>query len=320
MVYGSVPGYLDLDPPHSLSWINDHLFSNSPRSGGGDVQRNQLPPRPETGSMHMVIGSIRPASMVEKERSRLPKLTQQPADTPLNCPRCDSINTKFCYFNNYSLSQPRHFCKTCRRYWTRGGALRNVPVGGGCRRNKRGKITTSKSLNNPSNNQQGSNTRATSSGATLSTTGVGAITSSSSSSASAHMYKSPIMSENGGGGILQAAIGQMGGAASSYCYSGLEQWRSPLSFISGLDEIITSAPPSTGILYPFDTTTSGTITQHDLPLKIDETSQRRLNLPRQYLGITSSINDDQYSWGGGGSRSLWTDFPGFNPSSTNNLL
>jgi hypothetical protein len=55
----------------------------------------------------------------------------------VRCPRCDSPNTKFCYYNNYSLSQPRHFCKTCRRYWTKGGALRNVPVGGGCRKNKR---------------------------------------------------------------------------------------------------------------------------------------------------------------------------------------
>ncbi|PWA64471.1 DOF transcription factor 11 [Artemisia annua] len=36
----------------------------------------------------------------------------------VNCPRCDSTNTKFCYYNNYSLSQPRYFCKTCRRYWT----------------------------------------------------------------------------------------------------------------------------------------------------------------------------------------------------------
>lgn len=53
------------------------------------------------------------------------------------CPRCDSLNTKFCYYNNYSLTQPRHFCKNCRRYWTKGGALRNVPVGGGCRKNKR---------------------------------------------------------------------------------------------------------------------------------------------------------------------------------------
>jgi hypothetical protein len=58
-------------------------------------------------------------------------------DQPLKCPRCDSAHTKFCYYNNYSLSQPRYFCKTCRRYWTKGGSLRNVPVGGGCRKNKR---------------------------------------------------------------------------------------------------------------------------------------------------------------------------------------
>ncbi|KMT09375.1 hypothetical protein BVRB_6g134670 [Beta vulgaris subsp. vulgaris] len=54
----------------------------------------------------------------------------------LRCPRCDSTNTKFCYYNNYNLTQPRHFCKTCRRYWTKGGTLRNVPIGGGCRKNK----------------------------------------------------------------------------------------------------------------------------------------------------------------------------------------
>ncbi|KAE8727094.1 Dof zinc finger protein DOF1.7 [Hibiscus syriacus] len=57
----------------------------------------------------------------------------------LKCPRCDSLNTKFCYYNNYNLSQPRHFCKGCRRYWTKGGVLRNVPVGGGCRKAKRSK-------------------------------------------------------------------------------------------------------------------------------------------------------------------------------------
>ncbi|GAB2224008.1 hypothetical protein Drorol1_Dr00004753 [Drosera rotundifolia] len=53
---------------------------------------------------------------------------------PLPCPRCDSTNTKFCYYNNYNFSQPRHFCKSCRRYWTQGGTLRDVPVGGGTRR------------------------------------------------------------------------------------------------------------------------------------------------------------------------------------------
>lgn len=66
-----------------------------------------------------------------------PSLSNHPApQEPLRCPRCDSTNTKFCYYNNYNLTQPRHFCKTCRRYWTKGGALRNVPIGGGCRKAK----------------------------------------------------------------------------------------------------------------------------------------------------------------------------------------
>ncbi|KAK1433025.1 hypothetical protein QVD17_09929 [Tagetes erecta] len=65
-----------------------------------------------------------------------------PDNQKLRCPRCDSSNTKFCYYNNYNLTQPRHFCKTCRRYWTKGGALRNVPIGGGCRKNKGTTIAT----------------------------------------------------------------------------------------------------------------------------------------------------------------------------------
>ncbi|KAL1807112.1 hypothetical protein ACET3Z_030180 [Daucus carota] len=68
-------------------------------------------------------------------RGKAMSTTRPPA--AINCPRCDSPNTKFCYYNNYSLTQPRHFCKTCKRYWTKGGALRNVPVGGGCRKNKK---------------------------------------------------------------------------------------------------------------------------------------------------------------------------------------
>ncbi|XP_074558242.1 uncharacterized protein LOC141814190 [Curcuma longa] len=61
----------------------------------------------------------------------------------LRCPRCDSTDTKFCYFNNYNLSQPRHFCKSCRRYWTKGGALRNVPVGGGTHKNSKRSTSSS---------------------------------------------------------------------------------------------------------------------------------------------------------------------------------
>ncbi|WVY93196.1 hypothetical protein V8G54_032284 [Vigna mungo] len=67
----------------------------------------------------------------------------------LNCPRCSSTNTKFCYYNNYSLTQPRYFCKTCRRYWTEGGSLRNVPVGGGSRKNKKATLSKVPDLNPP---------------------------------------------------------------------------------------------------------------------------------------------------------------------------
>ncbi|KAI3521429.1 hypothetical protein L1887_10895 [Cichorium endivia] len=59
---------------------------------------------------------------------------QFPEQEHLNCPRCESSNTKFCYYNNYNLSQPRHYCKNCRRYWTKGGTLRNIPIGGGTRK------------------------------------------------------------------------------------------------------------------------------------------------------------------------------------------
>ncbi|XP_062098328.1 dof zinc finger protein DOF3.4-like [Humulus lupulus] len=70
---------------------------------------------------------------------------------PLPCPRCDSINTKFCYYNNYNLSQPRHFCKACRRYWTQGGTLRDVPVGGGSRKHsKRSRSSNSSSSSSSS--------------------------------------------------------------------------------------------------------------------------------------------------------------------------
>ncbi|KAF8109371.1 hypothetical protein N665_0097s0025 [Sinapis alba] len=57
-------------------------------------------------------------------------------DKILPCPRCNSMETKFCYYNNYNVNQPRHFCKKCQRYWTAGGTMRNVPVGAGRRKNK----------------------------------------------------------------------------------------------------------------------------------------------------------------------------------------
>ncbi|MCO5614916.1 hypothetical protein L7F22_069201 [Adiantum nelumboides] len=57
-------------------------------------------------------------------------------DKTLPCPRCNSLDTKFCYYNNYNVNQPRHFCKGCQRYWTAGGTLRNVAIGAGRRKRK----------------------------------------------------------------------------------------------------------------------------------------------------------------------------------------
>ncbi|EEF47852.1 zinc finger protein, putative [Ricinus communis] len=62
--------------------------------------------------------------------------TLKKPDKILPCPRCNSMDTKFCYYNNYNINQPRHFCKACQRYWTAGGTMRNVPVGAGRRKNK----------------------------------------------------------------------------------------------------------------------------------------------------------------------------------------
>ncbi|CAH8355220.1 unnamed protein product [Eruca vesicaria subsp. sativa] len=51
-----------------------------------------------------------------------------------------TTTTRFCYYNNYSLAQPRYTCKYCRRFWTHGGAIRNIPVGGSVRKTKRPRI------------------------------------------------------------------------------------------------------------------------------------------------------------------------------------
>lgn len=74
-------------------------------------------------------------SKPEEEQGDINKTPKKP-DKIIPCPRCNSMDTKFCYFNNYNVSQPRHFCKNCQRYWTAGGTMRNVPVGAGRRKNK----------------------------------------------------------------------------------------------------------------------------------------------------------------------------------------
>ncbi|KAK8514484.1 hypothetical protein V6N12_009186 [Hibiscus sabdariffa] len=134
------------------NWENNHQHGTG--TGSGNPQLPSLSPSSHVRAAGGGSVSIWPGSMAD--RARLAKIPQPEA--ALKCPRCESIDTKFCYFNNYSLSQPRYFCKTCRRYWTRWGALRNVrPVGGGCRRNKKNKSSSSSKSTASSEKQGGSN-------------------------------------------------------------------------------------------------------------------------------------------------------------------
>ncbi|KAI4348508.1 hypothetical protein L6164_009223 [Bauhinia variegata] len=89
------------------------------------------------GSNHTEL-NVNPTVVEDKIDSSVTdqdKVFKKP-DRILQCPRCNSLETKFCYFNNYNVNQPRHFCKNCQRYWTAGGTMRNVPVGAGRRKNK----------------------------------------------------------------------------------------------------------------------------------------------------------------------------------------
>ncbi|KAL3369481.1 hypothetical protein AABB24_010029 [Solanum stoloniferum] len=160
MAFSSIPFYLD--PPNWHHEQGNHHQQQQQQLGVTNGNSSQLspavlpPPEATTspGGGGGPAGSIRSGSITE--RARLAKITQP--KTALNCPRCESTNTKFCYFNNYNLSQPRHFCKTCRRYWTRGGALRNVPVGGGCRRNnKRSSSKRTRSSKSPIRSERSRN-------------------------------------------------------------------------------------------------------------------------------------------------------------------
>ncbi|KAL6983000.1 hypothetical protein U1Q18_016394 [Sarracenia purpurea var. burkii] len=95
-------------------------------------------------------------SKIEEEQSdgsNSQDKTLKKPDKILPCPRCNSMDTKFCYYNNYTVNQPWHFCKNCQRYWTAGGTMRNVPVGAGRRKNKNSAsyyrhITVSEALQN----------------------------------------------------------------------------------------------------------------------------------------------------------------------------
>lgn len=311
MVFSSVPVYLD--PPNWQQQSN--------HQHGSESQNLQLPPLPPPhhhvggSGGGAAAGSIRAGSM--SDRARLAKIPQPEA--ALKCPRCESTNTKFCYFNNYSLTQPRHFCKTCRRYWTRGGALRNVPVGGGCRRNKKSKSNRSKSPAS-AERQTGPNSSS-------------AIPSGCSTEMIGHLPHQPLQlpfmaslqnfSRLGAGNIGlnfseiqgQTDIGYQIGSNS--CGAGADQWRlqqfpffgnfeSPTAGLYSVqNECVEEPSPLAGDGGQLRTMTSSSRATTQLPPSKMEGSQGQ-NLSRPSLGMS----ENNQFWGG----NAWTD------SSTSHLL
>lgn len=91
-----------------------------------------------TASTEKEVATLKTSKTEEEqdETSNSQEKSLKKPDKIIPCPRCSSMDTKFCYYNNYNVNQPRHFCKNCQRYWTAGGTMRNVPVGAGRRRNK----------------------------------------------------------------------------------------------------------------------------------------------------------------------------------------
>ncbi|KAG8655367.1 dof zinc finger protein DOF2.2 isoform X1 [Manihot esculenta] len=320
MVFSSAPVYLD--PPN---------WQQQPNQQGGATNENlHLPPLPLPPPPHVGdggIGSVRPGSMAD--RARLAKIPLP--ETTLKCPRCESTNTKFCYFNNYSLTQPRHFCKTCRRYWTRGGALRNVPVGGGCRRNKKNKSQSRSKSPASSERQMGSCSNSTS-----------AVPSEIIGHFPPQPSQLPLMTSlhnltqfgianlglNFGGiqGNMGANSGAGGQTDMGFQIGSNSGMSSAVLSTGGVQQFPFFEPTPTG-LYPFQTegveasssmvvdtqlrsmTSSSRVSQL-APVKMED--NHRLNLSKPFLGISES---NQY-WSG----NTWTDLSGLNSSSSSHLL
>ncbi|KAI7732076.1 hypothetical protein M8C21_031355 [Ambrosia artemisiifolia] len=315
----------------SIEKLHQSNHQGSGGVGGGGVGENpNLPPPPpppaQTGGGGEGTGTIRPGSMVD--RARLAKI---PLPEPgLNCPRCDSTNTKFCYFNNYNLTQPRHFCKTCRRYWTRGGALRNVPVGGGCRRNKR----SSKSRSSKSPRHSGPKSFSVS--PPRSTNSENMTSTQLPRPPTLHLPFMSSLNQYGGLGSSNIAgfhppsdqIGnfQMGNNNGNILsIGGGDNWRLP--FFPGFE-----VPNNTNNNNLFNYQTEGVGAQSssmvggDSRLKnssgVDNPSEGSVKMEdnrRQFLGMLGNNNNQQAAWSGNANN--WAEFPGVNisPSTTHFL-
>lgn len=353
MVFSSIQAYLD-----QSNWQQQ---LNQPIGIGGTTSGNpQFPPalQPPPPPPHGMgggpgnPGSIRPGSM--SDRARMANIPMPEA--ALKCPRCESTNTKFCYFNNYSLSQPRHFCKTCRRYWTRGGSLRNVPVGGGCRRNKRSKGRGSSS-NSPVSGGGGDlqNSGSTSS---ISLTSSGANSRGSLLGMMPQLQLPPLrfitplsqltefnpgesaLNYGGLSGPSVVTTDQMNFHTMNISPLGggyaTEQWRmqaAQISSLAGLDLASNLYPFQSvnleatnyvnegGLIRPKNMISSSGLSTQMASVKMEDNNNnfnnQEVNLSRPFLGAQGN---DYHQWATNTSSANWTDLSGFSSSSGTNPM
>ncbi|KAL5549981.1 hypothetical protein UlMin_000157 [Ulmus minor] len=328
MVFSSLPPYHD--PSNWQQQPNHPIGGATTGTGSQPLPPPPSLPPPPPSQPHDGGGasSIRPGSMADRARMANIPLPE----AALKCPRCESSNTKFCYFNNYSLTQPRHFCKTCRRYWTRGGALRNVPVGGGCRRNKRSKGSRSSKSPVSSDHQSGASA---SSSAIPSNTGTSTADILGLSQQFPPLrFMAPLHNLTDFGGEMGLNYGLSYGAASDLNFhigsassllqggasgsGGIEQWRlqqpPQFPFLPGLDPSpalsFDSGMEVSGFHVRPKASSSG-ITHQMASVKMEDNHE--LNLSRQFLGIPG--NDQYWNGGSGTSSTAWTDLSGFSSSS-----
>lgn len=131
----------DKDQDPGAETISEKTKEGDPPPNGGE-DSNKTPEgiqKPNTPSIDEESQSAKSKSENKSENdpnNNNNNKTLKKPDKILPCPRCNSMDTKFCYYNNYNVNQPRYFCKACQRYWTAGGTMRNVPVGAGRRKNK----------------------------------------------------------------------------------------------------------------------------------------------------------------------------------------
>ncbi|PHT79636.1 hypothetical protein T459_17688 [Capsicum annuum] len=105
--------------------------SENPRTLSESENSSKSPTDEDSQAVKTSGTENEPTNVTNSEQNSLKK-----PDKILPCPRCNSSDTKFCYYNNNNVNQPRHFCRSCQRYWTAGGTMRNLPVGAGRRKNK----------------------------------------------------------------------------------------------------------------------------------------------------------------------------------------